>query len=112
MRSALPLAALGAAFVLSACSTHGGALNPARFNSPDFGASVRGNIAVQSIPADPAAVNSPVEADGARQSLAQTRYRTDRVKQPPDPNTSSVTGTNTGTSSSSGGGGSVPGTPQ
>ena len=101
------LAALGAALLASACSGHGGALDPARFNSPDFGASVRNNIATQSVPADPAVVNGPVEADGARQSLAQTRYHTDRVKAPPDPTTSSVStgsGSSTGTGGGTGGG--------
>ena len=102
MKATRPLTALGAVLLVSACSGHGGGLDPARFNSSDFGASVRNNIAVQSVPADPAVVNGPVEADGARQTLAQTRYHTDRVKQPAEPATSSV---NTGGSSSNSGGG-------
>lgn len=103
MKTASLLTALGAVLLVSACSGHGGGLDPARFNSPDFGASVRNNIAVQSVPADPSAVNGPVEADGARQSLAQTRYRIDRVKQPPDPATSSVAGASAGTGAGAGG---------
>jgi hypothetical protein len=109
MKATRPLVALGAALLVSACSGHGGGLDPARFNAPDFGASVRNNVAVQSVPADPAVVNGPVEADGARQSLAQTRYHTDRVKQPPDPATSTVN-TGTGSGSSNGGGGGGAGT--
>jgi hypothetical protein len=106
------LTALGAALLLSACSGHGGGLDPQRFNSPDFGASVRNNIAAQSVPADPDVVNGPVEADGARQSLAQQRYRTDKVKQPPDPATSSVGvfSGSSGTSSGTSGGGTTGGT--
>ena len=105
MKTAHLLAALGAALLASACSGHGGGLDPARFNSPDFGASVRSNIAAESVPADPAVVNGPVEADGARQSLAQSRYHTDRVKPPPDPATSSVSVGSGGTGSSGSGGG-------
>jgi len=110
MKTVNAFAALGAVLLLSACE-HSGGLSTARFNSPDFGNSVRSNIAAESVPADPAAVNSPVEADGARQSLAQQRYRTDRVKQPPTPATSSVaTGSGSGTEGSSGGGGGGTGT--
>ena len=108
MKATHLLTALGAALLASACTGHGGGLDPARFDSPDFGASVRSNIAAESVPADPAVVNGPVEADGARQSLAQTRYHTDRVKTPPDPTTSTVTSGGTGTNS--GGGGSGGGT--
>ena len=111
MKATLPLGALCAAFALSACTTNGGALDQARFNSPDFGASVRSNIAAESMPVDPASVNSPVEADGARQSLAQSRYRNDKVKIPPDTTTSSIA-TGAGTSGSTGGGGTSGGTPQ
>ena len=103
MKTALPVAALGAALLVCGCTSHGGGLDSARFNSPDFGASVRSNIAAESVPADPDAVNSTVDSEGARQSLAQSRYNTDRVKQPPDPNTSTV---NTGSSSGSGSGAS------
>jgi len=102
MKAALPLAALCAAFALSACTANGGGLDEARFNSPDFGASVRSNIAAESVPADPVAVNSPVEADGARQSLAQARYRTDKVKEPPNPATDTRSG-NTGGSGAAAG---------
>ena len=110
MKATHALTALGAALLLSACSGHGGGLDPQRFNSADFGASVHNNVAAQSIPADPDVVNGPVEADGARQSLAQQRYRTDKVKQPAEPATSSVTVTGGSGSSSSGGGGSGGGT--
>jgi hypothetical protein len=103
MKTSNAFAALGAVLLLSACE-HSGGLSTERFNSPDFGNSVRSNIAAESVPADPAAVNSPVEADGARQSLAQQRYHTDRVKVPPTPATSTVT-TGNGSSDSSGGGG-------
>jgi len=110
MKATHTLAALCTALMLSACSGHGGGLDPQRFNSPDFGASVHNNVAVQSVPADPDAVNGPVEADGARQSLAQQRYRTDRVKTPPDPATSSVSVIGgSGTSSGGGGGGGTTG---
>jgi len=110
MKATHVLAALGAALLLSACCGHGGGLDPQRFNSPDFGASVHNNVAVQSVPADPEVVNGPVEADGARQSLAQQRYRNDKVKQPPDPATSSVTiSGGSGTSSGGGGGGTTGG---
>jgi hypothetical protein len=106
MKTTNVLAALGAVLLLSACEHSGGGLNMHRFESPDFGDSVRSNIAAESVPADPAAVNSPVEADGARQSLAQQRYHTDRVKQPPTPATSSVsTGGGSSTEGTSGGGG-------
>lgn len=110
MKTTHALAALGAALLLTACSGHGGGLDPQRFNSPDYGASVRNNIATQSVPADPEVVNGPVEADGARQSLAQQRYRTDRVKTPPDPATSSVATGASGTSSTGSGGGGGGGT--
>jgi hypothetical protein len=106
MKATHALAALGAALLLSACSGHGGGLDPQRFNSPDFGASVHNNVAVQSVPADPEVVNGPVEADGARQSLAQQRYRADRVKTPPDPATSSVSVSGSSGSSTGGSGGS------
>lgn len=110
MKPTHALTALGSALLLSACSGHGGGLDPQRFNSPDFGASVHNNIAVQSVPADPDVVNGPVEADGQRQSLAQQRYRNDKVKQPPDPATSSVTiSGGSGTSSGGGGGGTTGG---
>jgi hypothetical protein len=112
MKATHALAALCAALLLSACSGHGGGLDPQRFNSPDFGASVHNNVAVQSVPADPDVVNGPVEADGARQSLAQQRYRNDKVKTPPDPATSSVTvtgGSNTNSSGGSSGGGTTGG---
>ena len=105
MKTTHLVAALGAALLASACTSNGGGLNPERFNSPDFGTSVRNNIAVQSVPADPAVVNGPVEADGARQALAQSRYHTDRVKEPPSPATSSVAGSGSSGSSSGGGGG-------
>src|ERR1700686_2630292 len=104
MKATLPLAALGAALMLSACTDDGGALDAARFNQPDFGASVNSNIAAESVPADPVAVNSPVEADGARQSLAQQRYRNDRVKTPPDLSTSSLPGSMNGNSGNGAGG--------
>jgi len=107
MKATLPLGALCAAFALSACTPNGGGLDADRFNSPDFGASVRSNIVAESVPADPAAVNSPVEADGARQSLAQARYHNDKVKQPPNPATDTVRssgGGSGGGSGSSGGG--------
>ncbi len=111
MKATHALAALGAAVWLSACSGHGGGLDPQRFNAPDFGASVRNNIAAQSVPADPDVVNGPVEADGARQSLAQQRYRNDRVKTPPDPATSSVgIGGSSGSNSGASGGGTTGGT--
>lgn len=109
MKATHLLAAFGAALLASACTGHGGGLDPARFNSPDFGASVRNNIATQSVPADPAVVNGPVEADGARQTLAQTRYHTDRVKTPPDPATSTVSVGGGGGSGSGGGGGGAGG---
>ena len=99
------LTALGAALLLSACTGHGGGLDPQRFNSPDFGASVRNNIAAQSVPADPDVVNEPVAADGARQSLAQQRYRADRVKTPPEPATSTIAGSGASTGTGTGGGG-------
>jgi hypothetical protein len=106
MKTTNALAALGAVLLLSACEHSGGGLNTARFNSPDFGNSVRSNIAAESVPADPVAVNSPIQADGARQSLAQTRYHTDHVKVPPTPATSSVaTGGGSTTEGTSGGGG-------
>ena len=106
MKTIKALAALGAVLLLSACEQSGSALNTARFNSPDFGNSVRSNIAAESVPADSVAVNSPVEADGARQTLAQQRYHTDHVKQPPTPATSTVsTGTGSSTEGGSGGGG-------
>ena len=111
MKATVPLAALCAAFALSACTANGGALDEDRFHSPDFGASVRSNIAAESVPADPVAVNSPVIADGARQSLAQSRYRNDKVKVPPDTQTSSVATGSASSSASSGGGGSTSGTP-
>ena len=111
MKTTHLLAALGAALLASACSGHGGGLDPARFNSPDFGASVRSNIAAESVPADPAVVNGPVEADGARQTLAQTRYHTDRVKSPPDPATSTVAGSGASSGSSASGGGAPSGGP-
>ena len=104
MKTTRPLAALAAAFFVSSCAGHGGGLDSARFNDPDFGASVRNNIAAESVPADPATLNSPVEADGARQSLAQTRYHTDHVKQPPSPATSSVVTTGAGGSTEGSGG--------
>jgi len=107
MKATIPLAALCTAFALSACTTNGGALDEARFHTPDFGASVRSNIAAESVPADPAAVNSPVAADGARQALAQSRYHSDKVKLPPDPNTSSVANSAGSTSGGGGGGGSA-----
>jgi len=106
MKKALPFAALSAAFALSACISNGGALDDRRFNSPDFGDSVRSNIAAASVPADPDSLNLPVEAEGARQTLAQQRYTTDHVKVPPSPATSSV-GTNRGSGSGSGSGGAV-----
>jgi uncharacterized membrane protein YgcG len=97
MKTNHALAALGAALMLSACEHSGGGLNMHRFESPDFGDSVRSNIAAESVPADP---------DGARQSLAQQRYHTDRVKQPPTPATSSVsTGGGSSTEGTSSGGG-------
>jgi hypothetical protein len=105
MKTTRPLAALAAALFVSACAGHGGGLDSARFNSPDFGASVRNNIEAESVPADPAAVNSPVEADGARQSLAQARYHTDHVKQPSNPATSSIATGSGGEGASGGGGG-------
>jgi len=71
---------LGAACLLAACNGNSGALDASRFENPVFGTSVRNNIAVQSVPADPAKLGAPVRADGARQSLAQARYETDRVK--------------------------------
>src|ERR1700692_1522532 len=111
MKTTNALAALGAVLLLSACEHSGGGLNTARFDSPDFGHSVLSNIAAESVPADPAAVNSPIEADGARQSLARQRYHTDRVKVPPTPATSSVsTGSGTGEGSSGTGGGGGTGT--
>jgi hypothetical protein len=109
MKKALPFAALSAAFALSACISNGGALDARRFNSPDFGDSVRSNIAAESIPADPAAVNSPVEGDGARQSLAQQRYHNDKVKTPPDPTTSEVGGSTNNNGSGGAGAGSTGG---
>jgi hypothetical protein len=109
MKPTHALTALGSALLLSACSGHGGGLDPQRFNNPDFGASVHNNIAGQSVPADPDVVNGPVEADGQRQSLAQQRYRNDKVKQPPDPATSSVAGASTGTSTGGGAGGGTTG---
>ena len=106
MKTTNALAALGAVLLLSACEQSGSALNTARFNSPDFGNSVRSNVAAESVPADPVAVNSPVEADGARQSLAQARYHTDHVKVPPTPATSTVsTSSGSSTEGGSGGGG-------
>ena len=115
MKATPILAALGAVLALSACTGHGGGLDAKRFNSPDFGESVRNNIATQSIPADPDTANTPPEADGARQALAQQRYHTDRVKQPPSPNTSSVqgsggSGANSGAGSGTSGGGAPAGT--
>jgi hypothetical protein len=112
MKTKHALAALGAALLLSACTGHGGGLDPRRFNSPDFGASVRNNVAVQSVPADPDVVNGPVEADGARQSLAQQRYRNDKVKVPPDPATSSVSVSGGSGSSNGGGAGTTGGSGQ
>lgn len=112
MKATRTLVALGAALLVSACTGHGGGLDPARFNSPDFGASVRSNVAAESVPVDPAVVNGPVEADGARQSLAQTRYHTDRVKQPPDLATSSVSTSGTSGSGTGGGGGTSGSSPQ
>lgn len=97
MKTIKVLAALGAVLLLSACEHSGSGLNMHRFESPDFGESVRSNIAAESVPADPTAVNSPVEADGARQSLAQQRYHTDHVKVPPSPATSTVTSAGSGT---------------
>ena len=111
MKTTQLLAALGAALLASACTGHGGGLDAQRFNSPDFGASVRSNIAAESVPADPAVVNGPVEADGARQTLAQTRYHTDRVKPPPDPATSTVAGSGASSGSSTSGGGAPSGGP-
>jgi len=106
MKTIKALAALGAVLLLSACAGEGGGLDMSRFNNPNFGTSVRSNVAAESVPADPVAVNSPVEADGARQSLAQARYHTDHVKVPPTPATSSVsTGAGSSTEGGSGGGG-------
>lgn len=65
--------------------------------SQDFGSAVRENVAAQI--ADPDAHYSgavPPGSDGARTVIAQTRYRNDKVLQPPSAQTSSV---------SSGGGG-------
>jgi uncharacterized membrane protein YgcG len=106
MKTTKVLAALGAVLLLSACEHSGSAFNMHRFESPDFGDSVRSNVAAESVPADPEAVNSPVEADGARQSLAQARYHTDHVKVPPSPATSTITtGSGSSTEGSSGSGG-------
>jgi hypothetical protein len=101
---------LGTACLLAACNGNSGALDASRFENPVFGASVRNNIAVQSVPADPAKLGAPVRADGARQSLAQARYETDRVKPPPSPQTSSVGGdSGSGSGSASGSGASTSG---
>jgi hypothetical protein len=109
MKATHALSALGAALLLTACTGHGGGLDPKRFDSPDFGASVHNNIASQSVPADPDVVNGPVAADGARQSLAQQRYHNDRVKEPPEPTTSTVAGSGSSAGTSSGGGASAGG---
>jgi len=109
MKATHALAALGAALLLTACTGHGGGLDPKRFDSADFGASVHNNVAAQSVPADPDVVNGPVGADGARQSLAQQRYHNDHVKEPPEPTTSTVAGSSSGTGTSAGGGGGTTG---
>jgi len=98
---------LGAASLLAACNGNSGALDPTRFENPAFGASVRNNIAVQSVPVDPAKLGAPVRADGGRQTLAQARYETDHVKPPPSPQTSSVGGDSGSGSGSSGSGAST-----
>ena len=95
---------LGTASLLAACNGNSGALDASRFENPVFGASVRNNIAVQSVPADPAKLGAPVRADGTRQSLAQARYEADHVKQPPSPQTSAVGG-DSGNGGSGGGSG-------
>jgi hypothetical protein len=111
MKATHALAALGGALLLTACTGHGGGLDPKRFDSADFGASVHNNVAVQSVPADPAVVNGPVGADGARQSLAQQRYHNDHVKEPPEPTTTTVAGSGSSSGASSGGGAAASGSP-
>ena len=111
MKATHALAALGAALLLTACTGHGGGLDPKRFDSADFGASVHNNVAVQSVPADPDVVNGPVGADGSRQSLAQQRYHNDHVKEPPEPTTSTVAGSGASSGTSSGGGAAGSGSP-
>jgi hypothetical protein len=94
-RFAVAAALLGAATTLSACETR-------LREAPDFGESVRQDVAAQI--ADPDARYAGVPApgsNGARAAGAQDRYVHGKVTPPPAPETSQVAG------GSSGGGGAT-----
>lgn len=76
------VAALALASGLTACD-----LSPQRSLSPDFGAAVRHNMAVQLIN-PPTLDDRPVEADGRRAGDAIERYRSGKVIPPASLSTS------------------------
>ena len=90
----VPLAMLGAAALLSAC------MQTRLRDAPDFGESVRENVAAQIADPDARYVGNPAPAsNGMRTNSSQERYVRGKVTPPPATTTSQVGG-------SAGGGGS------
>jgi hypothetical protein len=100
LRLATAASLTGALLALTACEESHLRLQP------DFGTSVRADVAGQIADPDAHYLGTPAAAsDGARASLAQTRYRTDKVIPPVNLITSEVAGSSGGNGSGGGGGG-------
>jgi uncharacterized membrane protein YgcG len=103
------IAALAAAGALAGCESDDATASAD--GNYEFGSAVKANVAAQSVPANPATLNTPPVTEGARASLAQRRYDADKVKPPVDPQTegSSSSAGSSGGGSSGGGGGTSSG---
>jgi hypothetical protein len=105
MKTLCIAAALAATFALAGCETDDTTGNAAD-GTYKFGSAVHTNVAAQSVPPNPATLNTPPITEGARAALAQRRYDTDKVKPPADPQTEGAasSGSSSGSGSSGGGG--------
>jgi hypothetical protein len=100
-RYGLLIAGLGVGALLAGCTADGRVKED--MGSEDFGRSVREDFAAQIADPDASYKGPPPPSSGERAQIAQQRYGTDTVKQPPS--TSSTSG------STGGGGGGGTGGP-
>lgn len=100
-RTVLLIAALGGAGALLAGCTADGQLKD-DMASADFGKSVREDFAAQIADPDATYKGPPPPSSGERAQIAQQRYGTDTVKQPPSVSTGMTAGGGGGGGGSSG----------
>jgi uncharacterized membrane protein YgcG len=104
VRTGLLAAALaGVGAMVAGCANEAQLRNDMGFN--DFGRSVHEDLAAQIADPDASYKGPPPPSSGRRADLAQTKYKTNTVKQPQSTSTGSSGGSSGGGGSGGGGGG-------